>query len=389
LIIESLLDNDLYKFTMQQIALHQFPSAEAEYKFILRSKVDLAPLAGDIESEIEKLCELRFNAQELNYLRSLPFFKRDYVDFLEDFGLKSRYVTVDASSGELEISIKGPWVQTIFFEIPILAIISELHCRSIGGANPLDSLQKLRNKMDLARTIPRFHFADFGTRRRYSASWHDQVVSELTNLPEGIFTGTSNVMLAMKYGIAPIGTMAHEFIQAGQGLGLVRLGDSQKSMFEAWVREYRGQLGIALSDTINMSAFLRDFDLYFAKVFDGCRQDSGDPMEWGERLILHYKDLGINPLTKTGVFTNALTFPEAIKIHERFYGRLGTSFGIGTNLTNDCGVKPLNAVIKLVRINGAPVAKISDDAGKVVCEDPVFLSYLMQVFKVEKKKVAA
>lgn len=388
MIIESLIDNDLYKFTMQQIVLHQFPQAEAEYSFILRKPVNLAPLAADIQREVDNLGNIGLSSQELRYMRSLTYFKRDYVDFLEDFRLKPRYVDISADETKetLSITIKGPWIQTILFEVPILAIVSELYCKAENNANStMTNLEKLHGKLDLVRQ-PRFKFADFGTRRRFSRDWQDTVVGTIVEtLPDGIFSGTSNVALAMKYGVTPIGTMAHEFIQAGQGLGLVRVADSQKYMLESWIKEYRGQLGTALTDTINMTAFLKDFDLYLAKIFDGCRNDSGDPFEWGERLIIHYKDLDINPLTKTAHFTNALTFPTALKIYERFYGRINTAFGIGTNLTNDCGVTPLNAVIKLVRINGHPVAKISDDAGKVVCPDENFLKYLLDTFKVEKK----
>lgn len=389
-IIRSLLDNDLYKFTMQQAVLHQFPQAEAEYKFILRKPVPLAHLADKVIDEVEALCSLHLTDPELAYLRSIRFLKADYVDFLENFTLKRRHVHVSADGDSLEISIKGPWLQTILFEVPLMAIVSELYSRD---ANPtrinFSGLDELRRKLNLASSAVFFNFADFGTRRRFSAEWHDIVVDEcVSRLPDPVFKGTSNIALAMKYGVKPIGTMAHEFIQAGQGLGQVRLADSQKFMLEAWVKEYRGDLGIALTDTIGMSAFLRDFDLYFAKLYDGCRQDSGSPLAWGERLIAHFNDLGINPLTKVGVFTNALTFPDAIKIMSHFHNRLPTSFGIGTNLTNDCGIKPLNMVIKLTHINGHPVAKISDDPGKVICEDKKFLDYLMQVYNVQPEAVA-
>lgn len=380
----SFLDNDLYKFTMGQVVLHHFPSAEVEYKFICRSKgVDLLHLKEKIERKIDILCEARFTKEELDYLRTIRFIKPDFINFLEDFTLKRRFVNVYEEDGKLQISVKGPWIQSIFFEVPLLAIVSEVYCldRIRAPEALIEGRRRLQEKIDFLNRQERpFYFADFGTRRRFSLAWQDEVVETLMKSFPDHFTGTSNVYLAKKYNLRPIGTMAHEFIQAGQGLGKVQLVNSQKYMLEKWTEEYRGDLGIALTDTIGMSAFTQDFDLYLAKLYDGCRHDSGDPFTWGKTIVDHYKKLGIDPMTKSAVFSDNLNFEKALEINDYFKNKIRVSFGIGTNLTNDVGIIPLSIVIKLVRVNGNPVAKISDEPNKVICEDSKFLGYLKKVY---------
>jgi nicotinate phosphoribosyltransferase len=184
----------------------------------------------------------------------------------------------------------------------------------------------------------------------------------------------------MRHGVLPLGTMAHEYLQACQALG-PRLRDSQTFGFEMWAREYRGDLGIALSDVYGIDAFLRDFDLYFCKLFDGARHDSGDPFDWGERLLQHYEHNRVDPHTKTLIFSDSLNVPLAIRLYQRFKDRTRVAFGIGTNLTNDLGFMPLQIVIKMVRCNGQPVAKLSDAPHKTMCDDPAYLAYLRQVFQ--------
>lgn len=230
---------------------------------------------------------------------------------------------------------------------------------------------------------PAFAVADFGTRRRYSRDWHHHVVRTLAKQSPSIFRGTSNVYLAKELNLTPIGTMAHEFMQAFQALD-VRLRESQKAALEAWVREYRGDLGIALTDVVGMDAFLRDFDLYFAKLFDGLRHDSGDPYEWGDKAIAHYEKLRIDPKIKSLTFSDGLTLQKAWDLHTYFKTRIKTGFGIGTNLTNDMGLTQLNIVLKLVECNGQPVAKLSDSPGKTMIDDDTYLAYLKQVFNVKE-----
>ena len=391
MIITSLLDTDLYKFTMMQVVLHQFPGAQVEYRFKCRTPgVKLAPYVAEIREEIESLCTLKFREKELDYLRSMRFIKSDFVDFLGLFQMNGKYVTITPhDSGEIEVAVKGPWLHTILFEIPLLAIINEVYFRNTQKIPDVAAGRKrLADKIALVAGKPEFNppgaemrIADYGTRRRFSKIWQDEVILTLRDQLGVNFAGTSNVWLALKYGITPLGTMAHEYLQAAQALG-PRLRDSQQFGFEMWAREYRGDLGIALSDVYGMNAFLRDFDMYFCKLFDGARHDSGDPFDWGERLIAHYKKHRVDPHTKTLIFSDGLNVPVAIRLYERFKGRAQLAFGIGTNLTNDLGYTPLNIVIKMVRCNGQPVAKLSDAPDKNMCDDEHYMAYLRQVFEI-------
>jgi nicotinate phosphoribosyltransferase len=412
MIITSLLDTDLYKFTMMQVVLHQFPGAQVEYKFKCRNggagedgkaAINLAQHVNEIREEIRALCSLHFQDAELAYLRSMRFIKSDFVDFLGLFRLNEKYITVTPlPSGEIDITILGPWLHTILFEIPVLAIVNEVYFRN---ANKLpdfvEGRLRLDRKIELLRGegLSDLKIADYGTRRRFSKAWHDEVLRVLSaklgttqspGKPSGVagqLAGTSNVLFAMKLGLTPLGTMAHEYLQAAQALG-PRLRDSQVFGFESWAKEYRGDLGIALSDVYGMSAFLRDFDMYFCKLFDGARHDSGDPFQWGERMIDHYVKNRVDPLTKILIFSDGLTVPRTIELYKQFRGRCQLAFGIGTNLTNDLADppkhEPLQIVIKMVKCNGQPVAKLSDTPSKNMCDDEKYLAYLRQVFDIHQ-----
>ena len=390
MVITSLLDTDLYKFTMMQAVLHQFPGAQVSYKFKCRTPgVKLAPYVDDIRTEIRSLCKLQFTEQELAWMRAMRFIKSDFVDFLGLFRLNEKYIDVVAlPNGEIDIRIQGPWLHTILFEIPVLAIVNEVYFRNtqpvpdyVEGRQRLDTKIAQLQEADLGD----LKIADYGTRRRFSKAWHEEVLRVLTSrLGAGLtgrFAGTSNALFAMKLGLTPLGTMAHEYLQACQALG-PRLRDSQVFGFETWAREYRGDLGIALSDVYGIEPFLRDFDMYFCKLFDGARHDSGDPFTWGERMIEHYKSNRVDPLTKILIFSDGLTVPRTIELYQRFRGRCQLAFGIGTNLTNDLGYEPLQIVIKMVQCNGQPVAKLSDTPSKNMCEDTNYLAYLRQVFDI-------
>jgi len=397
MIITSLLDTDLYKFTMMQVVLHHFPGAQVEYRFKCRTPdISLATIIESIREEITQLCTLRFRPRELDYLRSLRFIKSDFVDFLALFQLNDKYISLEpvriddlesgAREGELELVVRGPWLHTILFEIPVLAIINELwfqHTQRLPDYE--EGRDRLRAKISLITqdsVLAEMRVADYGTRRRFSRLWQDEVLLTLRSTLGEHFAGTSNVFYAMKHGLVPLGTMAHEYLQACQALG-PRLRDSQIFGFETWAREYRGDLGIALSDVYGMDAFLRDFDLYFCKLFDGARHDSGDPFDWGDRLLHHYEKNRIDPKTKTMIFSDGLNVPLAIQLFRRFGHRSRMSFGIGTNLTNDLGYQPLQIVLKMVRCNGQPVAKLSDAPEKTMCDDPAYLNYLRQVFEIK------
>jgi len=391
MIITSLLDTDLYKFTMMQAVLHQFPGATVEYRFKCRNfGVQLAHLAQEIRQEIKHLCTLSFYEDEIKWLRSLRFIKSDFVDFLGLFRLNEKYITVKAlDNGELDIVIKGPWLHTILFEIPVLAIVNEVAFKSLYPEPDLEKGRRLlEGKIELLQVphLSDLKIADYGTRRRFSKDWQLEVLQtlsrELGHGAKGQLAGTSNVLLAKELGLTPLGTMAHEYLQACQALG-PRLRDSQVFGFESWAREYRGDLGIALSDVYGIEPFLRDFDLYFCKLFDGARHDSGDPFAWGERMIAHYKKNRVDPKTKILIFSDGLTVPKTIELYHQFKGRCQLAFGIGTNLTNDLGYEPLQIVIKMVHCNGQPVAKLSDTPSKNMCTDEKYLAYLRQVFEIE------
>lgn len=408
-IISSLLDTDLYKFTMLQAVLHKFPQADAQYEFKCRneSTVPLGQIYEELNEQLDMLCNLRFTEEELSYLRSLRFMKRNFVDFLEDFRLKRRYIKVSkvessAPENQLKIEVSGPMVQAMMFEIYELALVNELHFR-ISTAGRVEAVlaegrRRLSEKIKFlqcsaaateaglrssVKSPSPFVFFEFGTRRRFSKAWQEEVLRTLKDAVPDYLKGTSNVDLARRLGLTPIGTMAHEYLQAHQAFDY-RLRDFQKMALENWVSEYRGDLGIALTDVVGMDAFLSDFDLYFAKLFDGLRHDSGDPYVWAEKAIAHYRKLQIDPRGKTLIFSDGLSIQKAVDLYKVFHKHAKTGFGIGTSLTNDLGEKPLEIVAKMVRCNGQAVAKLSDSPGKTMCLDQNYLSYLADVFRVQK-----
>lgn len=384
MIIESMLDTDLYKLTQQQCVLHKFPDTEVEYKFKCRNKdIDFTNIANQVKDEIDSLSRLSVTPSDILYLSRFPFFTNDFLEFLKIYKFNPKLVKAELKDNELDITITGPWLYTILFEIPILSIVNELYFAPYGQKTKYwrkIGLDNLNKKMELIKEAPAgFHFAEFGGRRRFSKQWQTEVLAMLEHVIGTKLIGTSNVWLAKELNLTPIGTMAHEFLQAGQALG-VRLVDSQKFMLETWVQEYRGNLGIALTDVIGIDAFLKDFDLYFAKLYDGVRHDSGDPYEFGEKMIAHYEKLKIDPITKSLVFSDGLDIPTAIELYKYFAPRIKVSFGIGTNLTNDVGFDPLNIVLKMTKCNGQDVAKISDSPGKSMCTNAAYIQYLKSVF---------
>ena len=388
-IVQNLLDTDFYKLTMMQAVLHNYPNAEVEWEFRCRNSEDLTPYLAEIRYQIERLAELEATADQLAFLERIPFIKPDFIRFLGLFRFNPRHVQTGIEDGQLCIRLRGPWLHVILYEIPLLAIISEVRNRYRYREVLLEQAsERLYQKLDWLKTeasaseLEGFQVADFGTRRRFSFRVQEQMVKIMRRDFPGRFVGTSNVHLARELDLKPIGTMAHEWLMAHQQLG-PRLIDSQIAALDCWVREYRGLLGIALTDCITMDAFLRDFDLYFAKLFDGLRHDSGDPLQWAEKAIAHYEKLGIDPTSKTLVFSDGLDFEKSLQLYRALCGRINVSFGIGTKLTCDIpGVEPMNIVIKMTACNGQPVAKISDAPGKTQCRDENFVSYLKHVFRV-------
>lgn len=393
-LIDSLFDTDLYKITMLQAYYHapEFRTVAVEWKFVCRNRngYNLAALIPEIFRQLEHVCTLHFTADELDYLATFPFIKPDFIEFLRIFHLDMRFVELGAKGEEIDLRFRGPLIHVTLFEIYALAIISELHtCVNCGGFDLNVAREKLAAKIALLsppEELPDFSFADFGTRRRASKDWQQEVLLTLKQQLPDYFYGTSNLHFSRLLNLRPIGTMAHEWLQSWQAV--TRLADAQKAALEAWVREYRGRLGVALTDCYSMDAFVRDFsDPYFGKLYDGLRHDSGCPLQWGEKAIKMYQNLDIDPGTKTLVFSDSLNFPRMMEIYQHFKGRAKISFGIGTNLLNDVGNRPLDIVIKLVAANGKPVAKISDEPGKSMCEDLSYLRYLASVYGIDPESV--
>lgn len=395
-IIRSLMDTDAYKLHMQQAVFNLYPNVNAVYEFKCRIDEDLRPYKTDILKEIKAVGELRFTENELRHLAAKPFIRDSYISFLRHFQMDPGQVLVQVKNGKLSIRAEeGPWFSVKLWELYILAIVSEIRNRAKYPDVTFDQVRaQLAGKVDRFKTRlasrpdidpSEFKFADFGTRRRFSFGVQWEVVDYLRHeLPDN-FVGTSNYLIAQEMGLNAIGTQAHEWFQGHQAL--VRLKDSQKSALQTWSDFYRGHLGIALTDCISMESFLEDFDLHFAKLFDGLRHDSGCPFKWAEMAIAHYEKMGIDPKTKTLVFSDGLSLDKALDLFFNFYGRIKMSFGIGTNLTCDIpGVTPLNQVMKIIECDGQPVAKLSDSPGKTMCPNEVYLAYLKQVFNYSPMK---
>lgn len=387
-IIRSLLEQDFYKFSMGQAIYHQFSGYKTTWTFKCRNTdVRFTPeMVEEIKAQIKAYCELKFTEDELNYLRSITWLKEDYVDFLrlwhpryEDFE-----ITTNAECG-LSIETKGTWLNTSMYEIPVLAIVNEVYFRmAYDYFELLKSYEKkLREKVGWLTKGKYYiaNFSEFGLRRRLSAEAQELAVKTLSQarLCASNFVGTSNVYLAKKYDLKPVGTMAHEWIMCvGQGNHKHNPAYSNWYALEAWVKEYGVLNGIALTDTITTDCFLKDFQLTYATLFNGVRHDSGDPFEFGDKMINHYESLGINPKTKTLLFSDSLDFKKADELFRYFNGRVNVAFGIGTYISNDTCVKPLNIVMKVTECNGSPVAKISDTPGKGICKSPEYVNYLQR-----------
>ena len=387
-IITSLLETDLYKFSMGQAIYHQFPAYTTTWTFKCRNQ-DVRftqEMVEEIREQIKAYCCLTFTEEELSYLKEITWFKQSYIDFLrlwhpryEDFE-----ITTEAECG-LSLETKGTWLNTSMYEIPTLAIINEVYFRMQYPYEELSTSfeQKLDEKIEWLKTgkYEIATFSEFGLRRRLSAEAQDTAVRKLSESPLGAsrFVGTSNVYLARKYHIKPVGTMAHEWIMCvGQGNHRHNPAYSNWYALDAWVKEYGILNGTALTDAITTDCFLRDFRLTYSTLFSGVRHDSGDPKEWGDKMIRHYTSLGIDARTKTLLFSDSLDFAKADELFRYFDGRAKVAFGIGTYLSNDTHVPALNIVMKTTLCNGQDVAKISDTPGKGMCKNPQYVEYLQR-----------
>ena len=379
-IINSLLDLDLYKFTMGQIIFHKHTNLNGKYIFKCRNE-DVKfteEMTDEINAQIDHLCTLRFTDEELDYLNSIPFIKYDYVEFLRLWHPIRKYVNCWLDDcDQLHIEVEGPLFTVMQFEIYLLEIVNEVYFRMKYDYPELlmSASERLDQKLNaISEGKYTFKFAEFGCRRRLSGEWQDIAVRKL--LKTGKCVGTSNVYLAMKYGCKPIGTYAHEYVQMYQGIPSVPLAYTNKLAMEEWFEEYNGDNGTALTDTLTTDLFLRDFNKLQAMCYTGVRHDSGDPIAWGRKMLNHYCSLGIDPQTKTLLFSDSLDFDKAQEIYDCFKDYTNVSFGIGTFLSNDTNENPLNIVIKLQYVNGHPVAKLSDVPGKAMCQDESYLEYL-------------
>ena len=392
-IVESLLDTDLYKFNMDQVIFHKHTDLCGQYYFKCRNKgvVFTREMAEEINAQIDHLCSLRFRKNELEYLRSIRFIKADYVEFLRLWHPIRDYVKVDLDSdGELSVVVDGPLFSAMQFEIYLLEIINEVYFRMAYDYDELrrSAEERLEAKIKAFNDgTYTFKFAEFGCRRRLSREWEDVVVRRFCRETKNC-VGTSNVYLAMKYNVTPIGTYAHEFVQMYQGIDSIPLAYTNHYAMQDWYDEYKGDNGTALTDTITTDLFLLDFDRSMVNNYTGVRHDSGDPYIWGEKIIKHYEKYGVDPRTKLLLFSDSLDFDRAQKLHDYFKDKTKVSFGIGTFVSNDTYADALNIVIKLQYVNGRPVAKLSDDVGKAMCRDVEYLEYLKRSvdFRLNREK---
>lgn len=380
--IKSLLDTDFYKISMGQVFFNKFRNLPSEYKFVCRNKdVDLSHLKEMVEAEVLRISELRYTLEEIIYLRSLDLFEEDYIDFLCHFKLNPDHVKVSIADGQLAIRISGPLPEVSPWEIYLLATINELYFKTkYPDLDFTEGRNRLRDKIKLV-TDPELKIMEFGTRRRFSQEWQEYVTKTLSETLSKNLIGTSNIYLAMKLGLKAVGTQAHEYLQTFEQMA-PDLAHFQKTALQVWKEAYGAKLQTALTDVISTDSFLRDLDEDLTKHYTGLRHDSGDPLQWGEKILNHYEKYSVDPSSKTLVFSDGLTIESATKIFAHFKDRTNMIFGIGTSLTNDVGVKPLNIVIKMVSCDGKPVAKISDEPSKAICEDPAFLEKLKTLFKV-------
>ena len=381
--VKSLLDTDLYKYGMNQVMFHKHTDLSGVYCFKCRnSGVKFTKeMFDEINEQIDYLCTLKYTKEELDYLRSIRFIKKDYVEFLRLWHPIRDYVETSLhDNGTLEVNVSGPLFSCMQFEIYLLEIINETYFRMNYNYDELrkSAEERLNQKIkDFNSGKYAFKFAEFGCRRRLSGEWEDEVVRRFaTELTNSNMVGTSNVYLAMKYNLTPIGTYAHEFVQMYQGIDSIPLAYTNHFALQDWYDEYKGYNGTALTDTLGTDLFLLDFDRANANNYTGVRHDSGDPYVWGEKMIAHYKKYGIDPKTKMLLFSDSLNFDKAQALYEYFKDKTKVSFGIGTFVANDTCVDALNIVIKLQYVNGRPVAKISDAPGKSMCKEDDYLEYL-------------
>lgn len=404
-IIISLLETDAYKINMNAVCLEKFSTDRCTWAFRCRNNdVRFTPeMVNEIKAQIDFLCCLKFSDDERYWLsQKFPWLKKSYIDFLRYWTPCREHITINEPGHQkyndcgLTIQASGSWLDTMMYEIPILAIVNEVYFayqfeRCYGDLGQLFqdvTLGKIARIVEGDFTIGKF--SEFGLRRRFSGYMQEWLVRALIANKVPGFVGTSNVYLAKKYNITAVGTQAHEFFLAMQGRHEINPAYSNRFALAAWNDYYKTKLGIALTDTIGTDVFLRDFDENFSTLFSGVRHDSGDPIEWGDKIIAHYKKYGIDPKTKTLLFSDSLNLAKAARIYDYFKDKAKVAFGIGTfwtapfddeSMKNYTGVvpadlHPLNIVMKPIEFNGSPVCKLSNDSGKAMSQDTNYIDYL-------------
>ena len=387
--LKSILDNDFYKITMQNAVVKLFPNEKVKYQFINRGKHHFPKgFAEELRKSVNAMAELKLTKDEKQFLKeTCPYLELPYLDFLGGYHYDPSEVKIVQTENDLQVTVEGEWYRTILWEVPLLALISELHY-------DMNHLERDSNEMVIGKTLEKANqlnklgvtFAEFGTRRRHSYKVQDLVVEALVQNKTSKFIGSSNVHFAMKYGVKPIGTHAHEWFMFHAAEYGFKMANALS--LEHWVDVYRGDLGVALSDTYTTDVFFQQFDKKFAKLFDGVRHDSGDPIEFANKTIKHYEENGINPLFKYIIFSDGLNLEKVEEITKACKDRIGISFGIGTNLTNDVGLKPMNIVMKLIAvqsINGdwIPTVKLSDEKGKYT-GDPKMIELAKEFLRIKE-----
>ncbi|CAL4323848.1 nicotinate phosphoribosyltransferase [Buchnera aphidicola] len=390
-IVKTLLDTDAYKLHMQQAVFYHYKNVNVVAQLICRGPNILGCYSKILLDQINMMSSLSLSHEEYLYMTSFPFLKKEYLHWLKKFRYNITQVKVKNYHGQLHIQISGLWKEVILWEVPILSLISEIfHRNRYPNITSNFAVQHLDKKLteffqkNCHVDLSRLKIVDFGTRRRFSYNVQYSILKRLKDkFP--FLIGSSNYHISRILKLLPVGTQAHEWFQAHQQISS-NLRDSQVLALKKWLCQYNQYLSIALTDCITMDSFLRDFNLFFSKSYQGIRHDSGDPVKWGEKALNHYERLGIDPTTKTLLFSDNLNFKKIISLYKKFNNRTNVVFGIGTKLTCDIpGVEPLNIVIKLVQCNGKPVAKLSDSPGKTFCLDKEFMNSLCKEFNLPLK----
>jgi len=369
-IIKSILDNDLYKFSQQNAVLELYPEVEVEYRFKNRGKQRFSEdFVEELKKQINNLENLYLSKNEYDWIKKrIPYLKPYYFEYLRNYRFNPDNIYVNLTEDKnLELQIVGKWVDTILFEVPLMAIISELYFKIVDTNWDYDTQKdkacEKHNKLSVNNCL----FSEFGTRRRRSYKTQSLVLESFVENQKKhenkCLKGTSNVHFAMKYDLVPIGTVAHEFIMAQQVLSSIN--HCNYYAMEKWIDVFGTELGTFLPDTVTTDVFLKDFNRKFAFLFSGLRNDSGDPFIFAYKIINHYKKLKIDPLSKYIIFSDNLNVDKCIQLKKYCDGKIKCAFGIGTHFTGDfCNSPALNMVIKLHSCNNFPVVKISDDEGK-------------------------